>query len=236
MEGFRYVDIYATKGIEYLIVLGFLGAFVFFVRFYSLGGAASAIGRRVSEVVEWFRVPDGYNFHQGHAWMKVDAARGDDGSLARVGLDDFAQKLVGHVEAVDLPPVGTKLTQGEKGWVLHAGSRAIPMLSPVDGEVVGVNEAAVENPGVVNDEPFEGGWLLKVRPARLNANRTNLLAGDVARKWTEEALHGLRATMGANLGPVYQDGGLPITGIARALYGAEWENKVKEYFLTEGLS
>ncbi len=239
MDGFSFVDIYSAKGIEYLIAVVFFFGYLalqWYMRTAPAGPESTARGV-VSNIVEWFRVPDGYSFHQGHAWMKLDATDGGGARLARLGLDDFAQKLVGPVEAIDLPPVGAKLAQGEKAWVLHAGSRAIPMLSPVDGEVVGVNEAAIEAPGVVNEEPFEGGWLLKVRPERLKANRTNLLAGDFARKWTEETLHGLRATMGANLGPVYQDGGLPIaTGIAQALYGDEWENRVKEHFLTEGLS
>ena len=240
MEVFRFVDIYATKGIEYLIVIGFLAAFVFFTRYLALRGGESGTGRRAAESVEWFRVPGEFHYHQGHGWVKA----GGEG-VARVGLDDFAQKLVGRVDSIELPPAGSKLAQGEKGWVLRVGSRAIPMLSPLDGEVVAVNEDAVRSPEIVNEDPFGKGWLLKVRPERLAANRTNLLTGRLARRWTEEALHGLRLTMGGNLGPLYQDGGttLPVhqnggaavTGIARALYGEGWEKKVKEQFFTEGM-
>jgi len=235
MEIFRYVDIYATKGIEYLIVIGFLASFVFFCRYLALRGGEPGGGRLRSEVVEWFRVPGGIHFHQGHGWVKAGA----DGT-ASVGLDDFAQKLVGRVESLELPPVGSRLTQGEKGWVLHADSRAIPMLSPLDGEVVAVNDDALRSPEIVNEDPFGKGWLLKVRPERLAANRTNLLSGRLARRWTEEALHGLRLTMGGNLGPLYQDGGLPIqdggvpvAGIARALAGDQREELLRRLFLTE---
>ena len=239
MEGFSFVDIYATKGIEYLIVIGFLATFVFFCRYAALRGGETGVARRPAEFVEWFRVPGEFLFHQGHGWAKA----GNEGVVS-VGLDDFAQKLVGKVDFIDLPPVGSRLAQGEKGWVLRAGAQAIPMLSPLDGEVVAVNEEAARSPGIVNEDPFGKGWLLKIRPARLAANRTNLLQGRLARRWTEEALHGLRHTMGGSLGPLYQDGGttLPVhqnggaavLGIARAMYGEGWEAKVREQFLTEG--
>ncbi len=242
MEGFSFVDIYATKGIEYLIVIGFLVTFVFFWRYMSLRAGESGEESAASDVVEWFRVPREYHFHQGHSWARE--CRGD---MASVGLDDFAQKLVGRVESLDLPPVGSRLAQGEKGWILRVGSRAIPMLSPLDGEVVAINEEAVRSPEIVNEDPFGKGWLLKVRPERFAANRTNLLSGRLAMRWTEETLHGLRLTMGGSLGPLYQDGGTtlpvhqnggtPVAGIARALYGEEdWEPKVREHFLTDTMA
>jgi glycine cleavage system H lipoate-binding protein len=241
MEGFSFVDIYATKGIEYLIVIGFLATFVFFWKYMSPRAGESAAGRVPPEVVEWFRVPRGLHFHQGHSWAK----EGRDG-IAIVGLDDFAQKFVGRVESVDLPSVGSKLAQGEKGWTLRVGSRDIPMLSPIDGEVVAINEEAVRSPGIVNEDPFGMGWLLKIRPERFAANRTGLLSDRLAMRWTEETLHGLRLAMGGSLGPLYQDGGTtlpvhqdggtPVAGIARALYGEDWEPKVREHFLTDNMA
>ena len=241
MEGFSFVDIYATKGIEYLIVIGFLATFVFFCKYLTLRTEESEEESAPSEVVEWFRVPRELHFHQGHSW----AMEGRDG-VASVGLDDFAQKLVGRVESVDLPPIGSRLTQGEKGWILRVGDRAIPMLSPLDGEVVAINEEAVRSPEIVNEDPFGKGWLLKIRPERFTANRTGLLSGRLAMRWTEEVLHGLRLTLGGSLGPLYQDGGTtlpvhqdggtPVTGIARALYGEDWEPKVREHFLTDGVA
>jgi glycine cleavage system H protein len=75
MEGFSFVDIYATKGIEYLIVIGFLATFVFFCRYLVLRTGESGEGSTPSEVVEWFRVPGELHFHQGHSW----AMEGRDG-------------------------------------------------------------------------------------------------------------------------------------------------------------
>jgi glycine cleavage system H lipoate-binding protein len=179
--------------------------------------------------VDYFRVPDGYLFHQGHTWFRKEGRE-----VVTVGLDDFAQRFVGRIDAVDLPHAGARVSQGEKGWTLTADSRIIPMISPVDGEVVAVNAAALRHPGVINADPYGSGWLLKVKATKLSANSRNLLSGNVARRMVEEALNGIRLQSGESLGIVYQDGGVPVSGMAKALYGEEWDGAVRELFLTEG--
>ncbi|MGE5188687.1 MAG: glycine cleavage system protein H [Gemmatimonadota bacterium] len=235
MENYGFVDIYATKGIEYLIVIAFLASFVYFSRAFSWTTVAAGVARAISDIVEWFRLPAGLHYHQGHSWMKDEPD-----NLVSVGLDDFAQKLVGKVDGVDLPPVGATVAQGEKAWSLTVDSRPIAMLSPVDGEVVAVNIEAMRSPEILNEDPYGRGWLLKVRPARLAADTRNLLSGTLARKWMEDTVDGLRQASGGSLGPVaqdggqlvYQDGGMPVSGIARALAGEKWEETVKAHFLT----
>src|SRR4030065_434149 len=74
---------------------------------------------------------------------------GNEG-VVTVGLDDFAQKLVGKVDFIDLPSVGSRLAQGEKGWVLRAGAQAIPMLSPLDGGGGGGDGGTARSPGTGN--------------------------------------------------------------------------------------
>ena len=237
MEGFQYVDIFATKGIEYIIVMVFLGGFIYFSRYLSHRVTAPAEASvRPRSFVDYFRVPDGYLFHQGHTWLKAD---GDQ--LVTVGMDDFAQKLLGKVDTIRLPGVGAKLTQGEEGWALAVREKTIPMVSPVDGEVVAVNQEAIRNPDLLGQDPFERGWLLKVRPARFTSNKRNLLSGQMARQWMSSVLERLRADIGKaipqegpSIGTAYQDGGTPVQGIARALAGERWEEMAKGYLLTDG--
>ena len=235
MEGFSLVDIYSTKGIEYLI------AAVFFFGFLALQGyiLTSAPGRGKTQGLHaglpaWFRVPEGYGFHQGHTWMKADIMRPNRQRLVKVGLDDFAQKLVGKVDAVELPAVGTRLTQGDKGWSLMVGSKAIPMLSPVDGEVVAVNEEVLRSPGILSRDPYGAGWLLEVNSDRVAADTRNLLSGKMARAWMENSLEILHPTRQEAVGPVLQDGGLPLEGIARVLGGDRWVELAKTHLLTDG--
>lgn len=227
MEGFRYIDIFSTKGIEYLIVIGFLAGFLVYSRYLRARRAAAPAGVPAADSVEWFRVPEALHFHQGHSWLRQDG-----GELATVGWDDFARKMVGKVDAVSLPRVGATLRQGEMGWAVVADGVRIPMVSPVDGVVEAVNRKAASDPGVMLRDPYGEGWLVKVRSPRVRTNARNLLSGRLACQWMENSLAALRAGSGGSLGTVYQDGGLPVDGIARALYGDDWGLEVRNFFLT----
>ena len=228
MESFRYVDIFATKGVEYIIVVAFLAGFIYFSRYLS-HRAPAAVGHIRRTFVDYFRVPDGLFFHQGHTWFRKDGRE-----VVTVGMDDFAQRFVGRIDEVSLPHMGARLRQGEKSWNLISESRIVPMLSPVDGEVIAVNAAALRNPAVINEDPYEKGWLLKVKATKMAANTRNLLTGNTARTWTLESLDGIRMQNGESLGLVYQDGGAPVSGMAKALYGEEWDQEVRRLFMTQG--
>jgi glycine cleavage system H lipoate-binding protein len=227
MEGIRFIDIYATKGLEYLIVIAFMAAFVLFARYLARSGQAVAKVAPADDVTR-FRVPEGLFYHQGHSWL-----RPEQGSIGVVGLDDFAQKLVGKVDSLRLPAVGTNLTQGSKGWSLMVDSTPIPMLSPVDGEVVEVNRAVERSPELLKEDPYGRGWLLKVKSPRMHADTHNLLSGKVARAWMENALDQLQPLHPESPGPVLADGGLPVEGLARILGGEKWQDLAKTHLLTE---
>lgn len=229
MEGFTYVDIFATKGIEYLFVITGLLSFAFFLRF--LKRPAVAVYREAEQLVsaigDWFRLPaEGVYFHQGHSW-----AAPEDGKVVRVGMDDFAQKMLGKIDAIKFPKVGSQVTQGEEAWSLLVGSKSIEMLSPVDGEIVEINEKLLSSPESIAEDPYGQSWLMKVRTPKVSSNLKNLLTGDLARKWMDGVRENLQARMNYNLGAVYQDGGVPVDGIARSLDREKWDEIVKDFFL-----
>ncbi|MHB8908052.1 MAG: glycine cleavage system protein H [Syntrophales bacterium] len=229
MEGFTYVDIFATKGVEYLLVISVLLLFIPFWRMVS--GPATALTEAAEGIIpaisNWFRLPEEkIYYHQGHSW-----AVPEDQGLVKVGIDDFAQKLVGRIDGLRLPQVGTQLTQGEKGWSLLAGQKSIDMLSPVDGRVVAINEALLSSPESVSKDPYGQAWLMKVQAPKISANLKNLLSGGLARKWMEGVRENLLARMDYNLGAVSQDGGVPVDGIAKSLDRERWDEIAKEFFL-----
>ena len=229
MEGFTYVDIFATKGIEYLLVISGLLFFTFFWRF--LSRPAVAVYREAENVVtaisDWFHLPvEGIYFHQGHSW-----AAPEDGEILRVGMDDFAQKLVGKIDAIKFPKVGSQVAQGEKAWSLLVGSKSIDMLSPVDGKILEINEGLLNSPESINKDPYGQSWLMKVQAPRISANLKNLLSGRLAKKWMEGVRENLLTRMNYNLGAVYQDGGVPVDGIARHLDRERWDEIVREFLL-----
>jgi glycine cleavage system H lipoate-binding protein len=220
------IEIYATKGLEYLWILSFLAIFTGFYLYFTskrfqppLVNTAAKLG----SLVEWFRVPENIYFHQGHSWIRPEE---DDPATVRVGIDDFAQKMVGKVDSVNMVEVGKRLTQGKTAWRLAVGDKYVPMLSPVSGVVVGVNKA------FQNGDPFGGGWIYKVKPDNIRLDKKNLLSGRLAVKWMEVAAENLRQRMSPDLGAVYQDGGMPIEGMARNIDIANWDKLLAEFFLT----
>jgi len=230
MEGFTYVDLFATKGIEYLLVIGFLLVLFPFWRFLRVPARAGIeVARRVmASVAQWFSIPEGLYYHQGHSWIVPQGAE-----LVKVGVDDFAQKLVGTSNRITLPKVGSRIEQGDVGWKLGSDAKTIDMLSPVSGDVVAVNKDIVKNPNLVNQDPYGKGWLMMVKPDNQRAAVKNLLTGKLATAWMENTADTLRERMGGDLGSVYQDGGLPISGIAKALAPDEWDKMASEFLLTQ---
>jgi glycine cleavage system H lipoate-binding protein len=156
-----------------------------------------------------------------------------DGGLVTVGLDDFAAKLVGPLARVSLPAVGASVGQGERAWRLTAADgRSVDMLSPVDGTVVALNPALAEAPDLAERDPYGDGWLMKVRPSRLRANRIGLMAGESVRRWMEEAAAGLRGHVAPGLGALVQDGGTPVAGMAKAIDAEGWDRLAATLLLT----
>lgn len=224
-------DMFATKGMEYLLVITFLLAWVAFWRMLrrSTAVAAPAIEGGVASA-PWFSVPSDRLYHRGHTWVERT-----DGDVFRVGLDDFAQKLVGVPRGLALPAMGDRLVQGERGVGLEIDDRTVDVLSPVTGQVVAVNPAAASNPRLINDDPYESGWLFDVRLDRPRAVLSNLLPGTLAVEWMERSARALRDRMqNPELGVVLADGGRPVVGIARDLSADRWDEIAREFLLTGG--
>ena len=229
MEG--YVDIFATKGIEYLLVIGFLLVLVLFMRtlLAAPGKVAAATPAPAARGGAWFTLAGERFYHPGHTWV---APYGDE--IVRVGLDDFAQKLVGVADRIELPATGDAVDQGERGLALRVGQRSVPVLAPVSGSVVRTNEEVLRDPSLINEDPYGRGWLLEVRVPRLRADLRNLLSGRLAQDWMRSTAAAFRARVDQDgLGPVLADGGLPVSGMARAVDTMEWDRLAREFLLSD---
>lgn len=111
-------------------------------------------------------VPDDLKYAETHEWIRVE---GDTGI---VGITDHAQNELTDIVYVDPPKVGTAVTAGQPAAVVESVKAASDIYSPVDGEVVEVNEALSSEPSLVNTAPYGNGWLFKVRlgnPAQLDS-------------------------------------------------------------------
>jgi len=111
-------------------------------------------------------VPADLKYAKSHEWVRVN------GDTALVGITDHAQHELTDVVFVELPEVGRKIKAGEACAVVESVKTASDIYSPLSGEIVEANKAVVDNPGLVNSEPYGGGWFFKVRlssPTEVNA-------------------------------------------------------------------
>jgi glycine cleavage system H protein len=177
--------------------------------------------------VAGYQLPEDRHYHRGHTWARVL----DDGSVA-VGMDDFARRLVGNAERVALPRVGSWLRQGETSFGLGLDGREARFVSPVEGEVVEVNEALQREPQLATDDPYGRGWFAKLRAGDTARGLRNLLSGSLARRFMQDAREGLDLRLMALSGSVLQDGGEPVADFARQLPDEEWKRLVSDLLLT----
>ena len=104
--------------------------------------------------------PDDLLYHPDHDWARIDA--GDSGT-ATFGITWYAQDSLGEVVFFDPPAVGTKVTKDESYTEVESVKAVSDVVAPLSGEIVEINQAAVENPGMINEDPYGEGWLVKVR-------------------------------------------------------------------------
>ena len=97
-------------------------------------------------------------FTRTHEWLRYD--NGEEGIM---GITHHAQELLGDMVFVELPSIGTAFEAGDEIGVVESVKAASDLYAPVSGIVVAVNQAAIDNPGIVNQDPFESGWLIKIK-------------------------------------------------------------------------
>ncbi|KXI24484.1 glycine cleavage system protein GcvH [Photobacterium swingsii] len=97
-------------------------------------------------------------FTESHEWVRDNG----DGTIT-MGISNHAQGLLGDVVFVDLPDVGDSTTAGETFSLVESVKAASDIYSPVTGEIVEINEELEDSPELVNEEPYEGGWIAKIK-------------------------------------------------------------------------
>ena len=104
-------------------------------------------------------IPENRRYSKDHEWALADT----DGSV-RVGITDFAQHELGDVVYVEVPAVGARVEQGKQMGEIESVKAVSDLFAPVTGQVTEINPAIKNNPELVNSAPYEGGWLVRVKP------------------------------------------------------------------------
>jgi glycine cleavage system H protein len=101
--------------------------------------------------------PEGLKYHPEHDWAKID------GDSATFGITWFAQDQLGEVVFVELPEVGSHISAGSSYAEVESVKAVSDVIAPLTGEVTEVNEALKDTPETINDDPYEAGWMVKVK-------------------------------------------------------------------------
>jgi glycine cleavage system H protein len=101
--------------------------------------------------------PKNLKYHREHAWARVE------GDTAVFGLTSYAQDSLGDIVYIELPEVGTDITAGATYAEVESVKAVSDVYAPLSGSVVEVNEEVVDAPELINESPFENGWLVKVQ-------------------------------------------------------------------------
>lgn len=113
-------------------------------------------------MVDGQSTPSDVKYTKDHEWVRVE------GDLCRVGITDYAQNSLHEVVYADLPKVGRMLSKGESFGTVESVKAVSEVYSPVSGEVVETNQKLVDAPELVNQQPYGGGWLILIRPSKLD--------------------------------------------------------------------
>lgn len=127
-----------------------------------------------------FQTPADVQYTKSHEWIRVE------GDEATIGITDYAQHELGDVVYVDLPQIGTSYEAGSAFGAIESVKAASDLYMPAGGEVITVNEKLVDQPEILNSDPYGEGWLVKIRVA---PGVAGLMSADAYEKYTDEIKH-----------------------------------------------
>ncbi len=127
------------------------------------------------------KIPQKLQYTKTHEWVKVDD------EYLTIGITDHAQTMLGDLVYVELPEIETNFDSGQECAVVESVKAAADIYCPVPGEIIEINDAVIENPQLINQDPYGKGWLLRVRP--FDKDKVGLLNADEYSKVVASEAH-----------------------------------------------
>lgn len=168
-------------------------------------------------------VPADRFYARGHAWVQP----AEDGAV-RIGLDDLAAHLVGSPDAVEMPAPGKQLRRGKPALRLIRGGESVDVNAPVSGEVIVVNQAIVDAPATLAEQPYQDGWLLAVRPTVSEDNLAGLMYGHNASDWQRDEMRRLRRLFQGKVATA-ADGARLAPDALKGIPGVRWSKVLRKF-------
>jgi glycine cleavage system H lipoate-binding protein len=177
--------------------------------------------------IKGFKIPQGYYFHPGHTWVKVEG-----GDSVRVGMDDFALRLLGPMDRIESPLIGKEVRQNQGDISIYRGSNKAKVLSPVSGVVTSINAPLRGNGSPANGDPFSDGWIMRVHSKDLREDLKNLMINTETSEFMERQVEQLHQVIEEVQGPLSTDGGHLTHDIYGSLPSLGWERLTRLFLGT----
>jgi len=196
-----------------------------FDQYFSDQYSVHAVVRPVNVLdVKGFKLPHGYYLHRGHAWVKIE-----EGSSVRVGLDDFALRLLGPLDRIEAPLMGKTVEQDRGDIALHRGDKRARVLSPVSGVVTDINPNLRQAGGLASQEPYAGGWIMLLHSSSIREDLKNLMIGCQASDFLDLEVEDLYQVIEAKAGPLAADGGYLGDDIFGTMPELGWQSLTRRF-------
>jgi FixJ family two-component response regulator/glycine cleavage system H lipoate-binding protein len=172
-----------------------------------------------------FTIPGGVLVSTGHCW----ASLAEDGT-AKIGLDDFAKKLLGTLDSIDFPNIGMNVKAGQPLFSVNQGPRRAQFLAPLSGKVVKINEDLRRNSALLDGKSYGGNWICVIDGDDLDAELPGLKIGKTAVALFQEDIKRFQDFVRKESGSEVSDSASLCIGAIETLDDALWETTVKEFF------
>ncbi|MFZ2323696.1 MAG: glycine cleavage system protein H [Ignavibacteriaceae bacterium] len=135
------------------------------------------------------KVPaDRYYDQANHIWLKPNI----DNTEFEIGLDEVAVKNIGDLVYLSFDNITTSVSKGNIIGKLEASKMIDNLLVPLSGEIISLNENVIKNPSIVNEDPYNNGWLFKIKPSNWQVEKENLINPDNAEEWLIKELNSVQ--------------------------------------------
>ena len=233
MEGFNYTDIFATKGIEYLIIIAFLLLLIPFWIFLNKKAATIKVPKAIYSLSTGIlQIPLGLFYSKNHMWMFLEKS-----GSAKVGLDDLLLHITGEVKFSNLKKPGEIIRKGELLTKIEQDGKHLNIFSPVSGRITEINSAINDQSDILHEDPYDKGWICKVKPSRWIIEADACYFAEEAAHWLKTELERFKDFLSVSLKNsstepsmvIMQDGGVISDSVLSLFPDEIWKDFEKEF-------
>lgn len=234
MDGYTYINIFETKGIEYLAIIAFL---ILLIPFWLLLNKKAKISNQIYEASgilsdKILNIPQGLFYGKNHTWAHLEKS-----GTASVGLDDLLLHLIGEVRLTYFKNPDDTIKKGEFLAEINQKGKLLRIYSPISGRILLTNPLLQESPEMLNEDPYGKGWICKIQPANWVEETKSYFLAEEAVKWSSKELERFKDFLALSMvkhSPepemvILQDGGELCDKALSSMPGEIWQDFQHEF-------